>query len=343
VRGALSTFLAPDVEGPSVPRDHPPSFSVCVTAYQASSFIADGLTSLYEQTVPPYEVIVCDDGSTDDLDTALAPFRDRLTLVRQENRGPSAARNSAVARATGEFVVLLDADDRFDPRRLERLGALAMDRPDLDILTTDAFVEVNGTIVKRFYTATLRFETDDQRIGILASNFLFGLTAIRRSALLNVGGFDESLLIVGEDWECWMRLVLGGARAGLVNEPLAIYRVRSGSGSSNRVRLLEGRIYVLERALARSDLSRQERRVAEDAVAKASWMLAVAKAQRALVAQADDARARSLHVMVARGVPVRTRIKSTIGVVAPRATGQRLRRRRDRLSNDPAALLAERE
>lgn len=337
-----SELLVPAVDGPLVQGGQPPTFSICIAAYQAASFIGDALTSLFEQTVAPYEIIVCDDGSEDDLDCALSQFLDRIKLVRQENRGLAAARNSAVARASGEFVVFLDADDVFDPRRIERLGDLARQRPDLDLLTTDAYVEFDGTIVRRFYTNTLIFETENQRTAILSSNFVFGLCAVRRSALTAIGGFEESLW-TAEDWDCWMRLILNGARAGLVNEPLARYRVRAGSGSSGRVRLLQARLDVLGRALARIDLSVDERRVAGQAASQATWMLALAEAQRALADDADDARKRSWRIISGRGFPVQTRLKAMFGAIAPRAAGERLRTRRERLSTDPVALLAERE
>jgi glycosyltransferase involved in cell wall biosynthesis len=73
-----------------------PSFSVVVAAYQAADVIGDALASALEQTSRPHEVIVCDDGSTDDTAAVLRPYLDRVQLIRQENRGGSAARNAAV-------------------------------------------------------------------------------------------------------------------------------------------------------------------------------------------------------------------------------------------------------
>ena len=132
------------------PSAHPPgdgrtpTFSIIVAAYQAADTIGDTLASAFAQTLPPREVVVCDDGSTDDLDGALRPFRDRITLLRQENRGEGAAKNAAARAASGDFVVILDADDVFDRRRLEALGELAVARPYLDVLTTNALLELEG-------------------------------------------------------------------------------------------------------------------------------------------------------------------------------------------------------
>lgn len=82
----MSRFLAPPSELPIEPGSAP-RFSVLVPAYNASTTIAEAVESALGQTTPPHEVVVCDDGSTDDLEGALAPFRDRIVLVRKENGG----------------------------------------------------------------------------------------------------------------------------------------------------------------------------------------------------------------------------------------------------------------
>ncbi len=86
------------------------------------------------------------------------------------------------------------------PERLEALAELAVSRPDLDILTTDAVLEVDGTAVRRCYTDELPFEVDDQRTAILRRNFVLGLVAVRRERFLDAGGFDESLRYA-TDWD----------------------------------------------------------------------------------------------------------------------------------------------
>src|SRR5262249_10457565 len=151
------------------------------------------IDSVLAQTLRPQEIVVCDDGSTDDLDSSLAPYLGRITLLRQRNRGEGSAKNAATRAATGDFVVMLDADDTFLPERLEGLAELARSRPDLDILTTDAFLESEGQTVRQVYSGEWTFEVDDQRRAILERNFVFGPAAINRERLLEVGGFDPSL------------------------------------------------------------------------------------------------------------------------------------------------------
>jgi GT2 family glycosyltransferase len=240
----MRRLLAPAGDAPIEPGPIP-SFSIVIPAYQAAGFIADSVESALEQTLEPREVIVCDDGSTDYLGSALAPFRERITLLRQAHRGAGAARNAAVRVASGEFVVMLDADDVYEPERLSALAELAAARPDLDILGTDLSYEVAGAPDGRFYQFT-EFPLQHQRLAILESCFV-ACPALRRARVLEVGGFDESLAIA-QDWDLFVRLILGGCKAGIVDEPLLRYRKHPHSARGNLDR-------CLVRARARSALT----------------------------------------------------------------------------------------
>jgi glycosyltransferase involved in cell wall biosynthesis len=259
-RGAVGTsaFLAPTPVD-RIDRASIPTFSILIATYQAASSVGEAVASALAQTRPALEVIVADDGSTDDLEGALAPYRDRIRLLRKPNAGAASALNYAARVAQGEFLAILDADDAYHPRRLQALGDLAAARPDLDIITTDAYYEVEGRIVGRVNRAT-PFVTDDQRSAILRSCFVGGWPAVRRSRILAAGGWEESLRI-GYDWDCWLRLILDGAGAGLVDEPLMSYRLHAGSLTSNRTASLHARVLLLERAKDHPSLTRRERRI----------------------------------------------------------------------------------
>jgi glycosyltransferase involved in cell wall biosynthesis len=170
--------------------DSPPTFSVVIAAYQAASTVADAVRSALDQTYAPLEVIVCDDGSTDGAAQVLEGFGRSIRVVRRANGGESAAKNTAVVAARGDYVVVLDADDVFHPRRLEALAWLAGERPDLDVLTTDAVLEADGVPMRRAYGPSWAFPAQDQRSAILDRNFVFGLCAVRRERWLAAGGFD---------------------------------------------------------------------------------------------------------------------------------------------------------
>ena len=141
----------------------------------------DAVASVLGQTRPPHEVIVCDDGSTDAPAEALAPYLDRIVFLSQENGGVASARNLGLRHATGEFVVVCDADDIYLPTLLEELAALGSDRPDLDILCYDFFVEAEGAVLGRARSDPASFVTDDQHVGILREDFVPGCSAFRRT------------------------------------------------------------------------------------------------------------------------------------------------------------------
>jgi hypothetical protein len=224
--------------------------------------------------------------------------------------------------------VILDADDVYLPERLEALAELASARPDLDILTTDAWLEADGRTLRRCYEEGWTFEVEDQRREILRRNFIFGHAAVRRARLLEAGGFDESMQTVA-DYDCWLRLILGGARAGLVAEPLARYRLRESGLSSQRAHHLAGYVTALERAAGHPSLSAQERKDVGAELARRRRRLDVMTAQSALIERRRDARSLSLAVARDPSHAAATRLKSALSAAVPGLAG-RLLGRRDR-------------
>jgi glycosyltransferase involved in cell wall biosynthesis len=294
-----------------------PTFSVIIAAYQVARLIGDALDSVFEQTVQPHEVIVCDDGSTDDLEQSLARFRDRITFLRRkQNGGEAAAKNEAARAATGDFVSILDADDTYLPTRLEAIGELAAARPDLDILTTDAFLQLDGRTLRRCYEEDWPFETNDQRRAILERNFVFGLAAVRRQRLLEVGGFDEAIRWT-TDWDCWIRLILSGSRVGAVMEPLAVYRIHEASASASRADLVAGRVQTLRKAAADMRLSDEERALVRANIDSQEQQLALLEVRAALISRPRDLRRRLLALALRRGISVRTRGKALAAATMP--------------------------
>jgi glycosyltransferase involved in cell wall biosynthesis len=315
-----------------------PTFSVIVAAFQAAETIGEAVESALAQTLPPHEIIVCDDGSTDDVAGALAPFAERVRLLRQEHRGPGAAKQTASEAASGEFVVVLDADDTFHPRRLEALGEAAAARPDLDLITTDALCEVDGTVVQRCYGNPSEFVTKDQRRAILERNFIMGAAAIRRARLLEVGGFDATLGRL-DDWDCWIRVLLAGSFAGLVNEPLYRYRVRHGSLSFDRTADLWEEVRMLERAGANPHLRPDERPLLGRSLRVARNSALSAEAEEAVRHDRPGRRRLLASLAMARRTPARRRLLALAAVVAPRLAAGRLRGREphDQLLASPRA------
>jgi hypothetical protein len=325
--------VAPPASPPPAPAPVP-TFSVIIAAYQATGTIGEAVESALSQTVPPLDVVVCDDGSTDDLAAALEPYCERIVLVRQENRGEGAAKNAAARAASGEFVAVLDADDVYLPTRLEALGELAALRPDLDVLTTNAFLELDGRTIGRYYPDITEFPAEDQHVRLFErSSAIFGLAAVRRSTLLEAGGFEEHMRTVA-DWECWLRLAVHGARFGLVDEPLARYRLRPDSLTADRLGEARGCVTALERMLRLGGLDARQQAVAKRSLRRYRSRALLAAAEAALRDHRRDARTRSMAVAFGDGMSLRTRVKAVVAAVAPRLAAKRLLRRPSRLGRD---------
>jgi hypothetical protein len=285
-----------------------------VSAFQAAATIPDTLRSLLAQTVPPHEIVVCDDGSTDDLDRALVPFRDDILLVRKPNGGGASAFNAATAAASGEFVAVCDSDDVYEPGRIEALTDLGRARADLDILTTDAYLEREGRVVARFNREN-PFPATHQRTVILKYCFIFA-PAVRRLRLLAVGGADERLPIA-YDWECWMRLIFAGCRAGLVDEPLMRYRLRPSSLTAARLPALRERLDVLARASGMPGLTSAERRVLRRSRNYHGRRWAIAAAEAAFGRPGRPARRTLLRAAAAPGMHPHWRVRCAGAAVLP--------------------------
>jgi glycosyltransferase involved in cell wall biosynthesis len=321
----MRRFLAP----PAIREVEPgpaPTFSVVVAAYQVADVIGEALDSIRNQTLPPLEVIVCDDGSTDGLEHALAPYRDKIVLVRKQNGGEASAKNAAAAVATGDFVAILDADDVYLAHNLEALSELARLRPDLDILTTDGLIVANGVQVRRVYDRSWGFEIEDQRRAILQRNFVFGLAAVRRERLFEHGGFDESIRWT-TDWDLWLRMILAGALAGCVDEPLALYRLRETSLTAQRRNLLLGKLRTLEKAQRNPALREAEHPVLQASLRSYRRDLSLLDLRAAVVAGEAGTTRRALSLLRGPELAMRRRLELAVIAAAPRVAGHILRRR----------------
>jgi hypothetical protein len=306
----------------------PPTFSVIIATYQAAAHAPRAIESALSQTYPPYEVLVVDDGSTDDIERAVAPYRNSVGFRRFSHRGVAPTKNAGVETASGDFIVFLDADDAFLPGRLEAMGELGAARPDLDILATDTYFELDGRRVGRYYDRNA-FPTERQRVRMLEHSFLLAHGAIRRERYLAEGGLDEALE-VGSDWELWIRLLLGGARAGLVAEPLAVYSLHDASLTAPRVQTLRWRVTALVKTLRDPRLRPEERPVLERSLAYHRRRAALAEAEETLREHPADARKALAPIALGSGFGLRTRVKAALSALAPRMAARRLEERERR-------------
>lgn len=201
-----------------------PRISVVIAVYDRAAMAAEAVQSALALRWSPVEVIVVDDGSTDDLAGALAPFRHRIRLWRQPNRGVANARNRGVALATGELVNFLDSDNLLDPDAGERWLAAFRRVPDATLcFAQPRILDESGAAVAMGDigpTGDARCPTSDLLRAICAGRPILNVgTLTARWALLAAGPFDESLAF-GEDTRMWFQLALRGGRAVGLRGPL---------------------------------------------------------------------------------------------------------------------------
>jgi len=309
-----------------------PRLSVIVTYFRGERTVGDAVRSVLAQTLPPHEIVICDDGSPDDLDAGLGELREHVRVVRKENGGTGSALNAAAAAASGDYLVQLDVDDAFCPRRLEAVAAVLAARPDVDIVTGDALIEHGERVIAsmgRLNPPALA----RGRETMLERNWI-PWPAARRSLVMRHGGWDVRFKVF-EDWDCWLRLVLAGAVVAYVHEPLYRWRLSPDSRSSvSRVAHYEDHVLMTEKALQGSDLTPAERARTASLLASRLRSLRRARARDAVLERAPDARRRSLAVLADGGIERATRAKAALAVLSPSLAGGLLARRAQ--AADPA-------
>ncbi len=229
-----------------------PTISCIIPVYNQAEYLGEALDSVLHQTVAPTEVIVVDDGSTDAIDAALRPYRDRVRVLQQANRGPAVARNAGIRIATGEWLSFLDGDDVWDPTKLERqLAVFAMD-PGLDYCLT---------FVRHFWQPEIADRERELRvlnhpITRDGPGYVFQTLLVRAVTFARVGALDEALRI-GEDTDWIARAGAMGLRRRIMDEVLVhrrmhernlSYGCQTAEGLADRKRLLFAHIARIRRS-----------------------------------------------------------------------------------------------
>ncbi|MEX2027012.1 MAG: glycosyltransferase, partial [Pirellulaceae bacterium] len=200
--------------------------SVVIPTYNSGPLVIEAVESVLAQTYPAAQIIVVDDGSTDDTPQRLHSFGDRIEYVRQANARVAAARNTGLTHASGDAVAFLDADDHWHPAKLERQIAALQERPEIGLVATDTFPWPGSMPVAE--------EGDNSPLEILPLSRLLvcnPLTTssiiVRRSILAQAGRFDTELH-GPEDFDLWLRCARI-ASVAVLRKPLAGYRDTAGS------------------------------------------------------------------------------------------------------------------
>lgn len=248
-----------------------PTVSVVIPAYNCSAYLPTAIESVLTQTYDDLEVIVVDDGSTDDTSNAIQPYLGRVQYIRQTNKGLPGARNAGIRVSTGEFVALLDADDSWRPEKLELQMPLFAD-PEIGIVYSDFSVTYADGRFLQSYLKDRPLAAEGYVIeNYIRSRFLFPSTMVlRRSALEDCGLFDEEML-ASEDIELFARICLRW-KVARVPKPLMIRTEGVHNITANSSKMSEYTILAFNKILAREPaLADSVRRTINEELGRQHW------------------------------------------------------------------------
>ncbi len=213
--------------------------SVVIPAYNAMAYLPATLESVLRQTFSDFEVLIVNDGSSDNIVQWASGIQDpRVKLISQSNQGVSVTRNTGIAHAQGEYIAFLDADDLWDATKLEKQVSCLENNPQLGLVYTwTALIDSFGKLMNKFFISHAEGNVWEQ---ILVDDIICNGSSpmVRRSCFEKVGEFEPNVHI-GEDIDMWIRIAADYPFA-VVKELLIFYRRHSHNATSSRQKIIQG-------------------------------------------------------------------------------------------------------
>jgi glycosyltransferase involved in cell wall biosynthesis len=209
-----------------------PKVTVAIPAYNAMAYLPATLQSVLQQSYRDFEVIIVNDGSSDEIEQWFTSIKDpRVRLISQTNKGLAGARNTGVKNAIGEYIALLDADDLWEKTKLEKQVKILEENPEITLVYSWAsFIDEKGKCIGKLHTWDAEGQIWEK---LLPRNPILPSSAIiRLSCFDRVGLFDENLISYIEDWDMWLRITKNYP-VRVIKQPLTYYRLRPSSVSKN--------------------------------------------------------------------------------------------------------------
>jgi glycosyltransferase involved in cell wall biosynthesis len=239
-----------------------PIVSVVIPAYNTAGYIARTLDSVLAQTFTSYEIILVNDGSPDTpaLEQALQAYLPEIRYIKQENRGPSGARNAAIRKARGKYIAFLDSDDVWLPQHLARQVEALENDPNLGLVYANALHIEGDTPVGTTFDSTpqslpVTFETLLRERSTVSTSS----AVASRQAIMEAGLFDESLNRC-EDFDLWLRMARNGVGMTFTREVQMGHREANGL-AGNWELMKRARIRVYEKTLSSGPVTEEQARV----------------------------------------------------------------------------------
>lgn len=214
-------------------------FSVIISLYNKETHIKSTIESVLAQTFQDFEIIVVNDGSTDASEAIVNSISDhRIKYFKQDNKGASAARNTAISKASGQYLALLDADDLWQESYLETISQLIKSHPDHQVFAAAVNIETSNGVIRSVYSIKDIRDKDIYIVDYFESSYINTVltsssTVVHQSVFDKIGTYDTSLKS-GQDTDLWIRIGLH-YKVVFINDVLATYRYEKKS-LSNRTK-----------------------------------------------------------------------------------------------------------
>ncbi|MEW6608546.1 MAG: glycosyltransferase [bacterium] len=223
------------------------TISIIIPTYNAENFLPQAINSVVEQTYQDIEIIVVDDGSTDNTKRIIEPFMDKIYYIYKDNGGPASARNVGIKSSKGEYIAFLDADDIWLPQKLELQINLFQQCQEIDWIHTNlVLIDESGNVIGiRKLTEILSGSIF--KILFMENWVLTSSVMMKRECLKIIGNFDETLS-VNQDYDLWLRLS-HYYKCGYLEQPLVKYRIHHAQNTKKIERLFFYEKAVIEKTI----------------------------------------------------------------------------------------------
>ncbi len=232
-----------------------PKVAVIIPLYNAAPFIRETLESVLGQSASDIEVVIVDDGSTDQGPAIVQEYQEKTTRVRlihQKNSGPAQARNRGILATDSEYLAFLDSDDLWLPQKLERQLAFLEEHPEVALCYTDArVIDSEGRPLphrERKFPLPVFHDPQEALEHLMLINFVVTSSVVLRRQILKESGLFSDRYLGAEDWDLWLRIARKGLISG-IREPLCLYRYHEQGLSRRRSFLLLATYRLTERSL----------------------------------------------------------------------------------------------
>ena len=244
--------------------------SIVIPAFRSASYIARALDSVFVQTFRNHEVLVVNDGSpdTDVLERVLQRYQERIHYIKQDNCGPSAARNTGIRQAKGDYVAFLDSDDVWFSDHLAKHVAMLHNNRVLGLVYSDSILmREEGLVGTAFGQQPQHPPVSFESLLVEDCAVITSSVVASRAAIIDAGLFDEQFSRC-EDFDLWLRMAFSGMRMDFCGEPTLYHRISNNGLSSNHYLMKRALIDVYKKIASTLPLSSHQQHLIEQCICR---------------------------------------------------------------------------